>query len=503
MTSDPHPRHETGKPPSTPPPKLVPPDAAGNEKPAAFRKGPWLILGCGLLLIIIALLVLVLPLRQETPTTAERSSSLETRQNAPAPASPQNQGPVDPDTVREIDRLIGIWLQKQAEAEAANVAVWGGDTYSEAQARATECERLLGENQYLNARESCTAAIDRLDHLMASREPQLEEAVAAGQQALAQGNPQVAAEQFQKALAIDTTDDRAITGARRAAKLPEVLRFLQQGQALENAGDTEAALASYRQAVALDPEFLPAQQGLERVRASIAGQEFQKAMSKALQEMTAGRLSAARAALQKAEAIRPGDRAVRDLKQQLEETQLAGKLRALQQAEEQQEKSEHWREALTNCEQALALDPRAAFAVSCKERVGLRLNLDQRLKAILSKPERLFADGPLNEARQVLTQAKAVTPRGPALAAQIDQLSRLISEAEVEVEVVVRSDGLTDIVIYHVGRLGQFQEKHLILRTGNYTATGSRDGYRDVRKTFKVRPSSDKLVFNLRCEEPI
>ena len=104
MTSDPHPRHETGKPPSTPPPKLVPPDAAGNEKPAAFRKGPWLILGCGLLLIIIALLVLVLPLRQETPTTAERSSSLETRQNAPAPASPQNQGPVDPDNVREIDR---------------------------------------------------------------------------------------------------------------------------------------------------------------------------------------------------------------------------------------------------------------------------------------------------------------------------------------------------------------------------------------------------------------
>jgi hypothetical protein len=65
------------------------------------------------------------------------------------------------------------------------------------------------------------------------------------------------------------------------------------------------------------------------------------------------------------------------------------------------------------------------------------------------------------------------------------------------------SDGLTDVVIYHVGRLGLFQEKQLVLRTGNYTATGSRNGFRDVRQTLKVRPGSGKMVFTLRCEEPI
>jgi len=398
---------------------------------------------------------------------------------------------------------VEIWLQKQAEAEAANVTAWGGQAYGEAQALATECERRLQENQYLSARGSCTAAIDSLDHLMASRAARLEEAITAGQQALVQGNAEVAAEHFQKALTIDSTDDRAITGGHRAAQLPEVLRFMQEGQALENAGDTEAALQSYNQAVALDPEFPPARQRLEQLRASIAGQQFQKSMSKALQELAAGRLSAASSSLHKAEAIRPGDRAVRDLKRQLAEAQLAGKLRALQQAAEQHEKSEHWSEALASCEQALALDPLAAFAVSCKERTSLRIKLDQRLKAILSKPDRLFDDGPLNEARQRLNQAMAITPRGPVLSTQVDQLSRLISEAEAEVEVIIRSDGLTDIVVYHVGRLGRFQEKRLVLRTGNYTATGSREGFRDVRKTLKVRPSSDKRVFTLRCEEPI
>jgi len=133
----------------------------------------------------------------------------------------------------------------------------------------------------------------------------------------------------------------------------------------------------------------------------------------------------------------------------------------------------------------------------------MRLNLDSRLKSIFAKPERLFADGPLDEARKVLAQATVVTPGGPVLAAQIDQLDRLITEAEAEVEVMIRSDGLTDVVIYHVGRLGLFLEKRLVLRTGDYTATGSRKGFRDVRQTIKVRPSSGKTLFTLRCEEPI
>ncbi|MBW2690472.1 MAG: hypothetical protein JRC99_11140, partial [Deltaproteobacteria bacterium] len=95
------------------------------------------------------------------------------------------------------------------------------------------------------------------------------------------------------------------------------------------------------------------------------------------------------------------------------------------------------------------------------------------------------------------------TPRGPILTSQIGQLDRLITMAEAEIEVVILSDGLTDVVVYHVGRLGLFQEKNLVLRTGNYTATGSRNGFRDVRQTFKVRPGTGKMVFTLRCEEPI
>jgi hypothetical protein len=106
-------------------------------------------------------------------------------------------------------------------------------------------------------------------------------------------------------------------------------------------------------------------------------------------------------------------------------------------------------------------------------------------------------------ARQLLTFAISVEPRGARLAGQIERLGALIAEAEVDVEVVIKSDGLTEVSIYHVGRLGSFLEKRLVLRTGDYTATGSRHGYRDTRQIFKVRPGSGTLVFTLLCEEPI
>ena len=133
----------------------------------------------------------------------------------------------------------------------------------------------------------------------------------------------------------------------------------------------------------------------------------------------------------------------------------------------------------------------------------MRVELDNQFAAIFAKPERLFTDGPRKEARQTLRYASQFSPRGPILASQMDRLDVLVTEAEAEIEVVIMSDGLTDVVIYHVGRLGLFQEKQLVLRTGNYTATGSRNGFRDVRQTLKVRPGSGKMVFTLRCEEPI
>jgi hypothetical protein len=69
--------------------------------------------------------------------------------------------------------------------------------------------------------------------------------------------------------------------------------------------------------------------------------------------------------------------------------------------------------------------------------------------------------------------------------------------------VVLQSDGLTQVSIYHVGRLGQFTSQTLELRPGTYTVVGSRPGYRDVRQTLTVKPGSNQITLDIRCEEPV
>jgi tetratricopeptide (TPR) repeat protein len=486
MTDDPTPKQDNGEPPRRTP-TLIPPDATAGEEHKSSRT-PLLIAVGGLLLVIAALLVVLLPLMSENRAAPIAVQETDT----PKPqATIQEQAATNPEAPDQaataIEQLIGTWLRKQAEAEAENVSAWGGENYAAATARGKECSQLLQEKQYLPARDACNEAID----------------IAAGLLALEQGNPEPAVEYFQQALAIDADEERATAGLRRAEQLPGVLRFMQDGQTMETAGDPEGSLQAFSEAATLDPDYAPAQRAMARVKAAIAEKEFQQAMSRALQAMAEGKTTAARTALQKAETIKPGDRAVDDLKQQLLLNLRAGRLSALRQNAERMEREERWSDALKTCTEALSLDSNAAFASSCKERAKLRVELDNQFAAIFAKPERLFTDGPRKEARQTLRYASQFSPRGPILTSQMDRLDVLVTEAEAEIEVVIISDGLTDVVIYHVGRLGLFQKKQLVLRTGNYTATGSRNGFRDVRQTLKVRPGSGKMVFTLRCEEPI
>jgi hypothetical protein len=62
---------------------------------------------------------------------------------------------------------------------------------------------------------------------------------------------------------------------------------------------------------------------------------------------------------------------------------------------------------------------------------------------------------------------------------------------------------MTEVTLFRVGVLGSFTATEVDLRPGNYTAVGSRDGYRDVRRTFTVLPGRELEPISVICEEPI
>ncbi len=65
------------------------------------------------------------------------------------------------------------------------------------------------------------------------------------------------------------------------------------------------------------------------------------------------------------------------------------------------------------------------------------------------------------------------------------------------------SDGLTDVSVLRVGRLGVFKEKTLQLRPGSYVVVGTRKGYRDTRVILEVAAGRPAEPVRVRCEETL
>ena len=66
---------------------------------------------------------------------------------------------------------------------------------------------------------------------------------------------------------------------------------------------------------------------------------------------------------------------------------------------------------------------------------------------------------------------------------------------------VLMSDSVTEVSIYHVGKLGTFERHELNLRPGRYTLLGSSDGCRDVRMPILVAPALRPV--SVSCQERI
>jgi hypothetical protein len=230
---------------------------------------------------------------------------------------------------------------------------------------------------------------------------------------------------------------------------------------------------------------------------------FHEAMTTGLAALQAGELSAATPAFERALTLRPGSAEATEGLQRVEtERQLLAIADHRERAVTHEER-ELWSEATAEYAAVLKLDPTIRFAQEGHERASARAALDLRLAGHLDHPDRLATDEVLEDARAVLGEAGAIQAPGPRLTGQIERLGELVRIAETPIRATLYSDGKTEVLVFRVGRLGRFERHDLDLRPGRYTVVGSRDGYRDVRRTLEVESGKPTITMTVRCEEKL
>jgi tetratricopeptide (TPR) repeat protein len=324
-----------------------------------------------------------------------------------------------------------------------------------------------------------------------------------GRAAIEAGDKDTAIERFELALAVDANNADAQAGLDRALKLDQVLELMRTAAAHEVLSEWSDAASVYRAVLELDPQWGPAGEGLGRVQATTAGNEYDSHMSTGYTALADERYEQARRAFQQALRMRPGDvDASAGLAQVESENQLA-EILALREEGRRLEDGEQWDAAAARYEQILSLDATLQEAKQAVARARQRAELNQRLDYENTNPDRLNDDANWKAANQLLDYARAIDPSGPVLASQINRLAKTLELAQIPLPVRFESDNLTEVVVYKVGKLGTFVNRTLDLKPGAYVAVGTRAGYRDVRRNFRVVPDGAMSPVVVRCEEPI
>ena len=503
-----------------------PVEPAGSERQHREGMPAWVLPALGGLLLLALLVIFWLPERVADPaaepapgepvsTAAGAAEPASPGQASPGQAStPAAKTPTGPDTSpwsdaqlgklrKEAQDVLAELLEVQFELEERGVKLWAPERFAAVAQLAASGDELYRNREYVEAKSRYEEGLQALQTLRQELPRELARQLARAAEALEAGDTAAATEALDFAAAIDPESAELAGLRKRVAALPQLLPLLDQAAAAEQAGELAQAIALLEQAVALDPQHRGSAQSLQRLRVAYQQQRFNQAMSEGYAALDGQRFEAARQAFGRAAKLEPGSSEAASALQEVATAATAHRLASLKNSGLADERAERWQAAVEAYEQAQKIDANVLFAAEGLARSRDRARLDKQFRTAIEQPERL-ADAKVAAATELLLQqAQKITPRGPVLAQQLETLQRLLQAANTPVAVTLRSDAQTEVVVYKVARLGQFDQRVLDLRPGKYTAVGSRLGYRDVRVEFSVEAGGSPPPVTIICTESI
>ena len=464
------------------------------------------------LLVLISMLVGVVFVLPKTVSTDDKNTTLEETPTTTMdidsetvveekPTLPERDGRVVARSETEV--VLGRLLSMMNTLERRAVQRWGGVRFRQAQDLYEQGDAAYLARDYASASEKYLETIEVVEPLLDEVDQVFASTLSEAQAALDAANTLDAIRLFELAVAISPGHAAAQAGFIRAKNLDDVLALTERGTTFERDLELAAAQQSFEQAVELDPEWEPAQAGLQRVNAAINQMEFDARMTEGLFAIADGHYDAARAAFRMAKALKPASREPADGLLQVEQEVRLNQISLYEQQAQRQEGEEVWLLAAATYEKLLEIDDNLDFAQQGLQRARQMSGVHKQLDEFILKPDSLSSPSTMQKATMMVVEVTRMSDVGPRLSEKRDEVTRLLKRAATPLQVQLVSDNATDVSIYKVGKLGSFETHELTLRPGTYVAVGSRPGFRDVRLEFLVGPEQEAKPIVIRCEEAI
>jgi len=328
----------------------------------------------------------------------------------------------------EAQQGLAKVLTTMDQLSARQPQSWDAAGWAAAQTQLADGERAYREERYPAAIRLYRETGRQLATLEAALPGLIASRLRAAQHAFDTGNAPAAVAGFKQVLAVDPDSTEARTGLQRAGTYDQVQALLGEAAGYERMEDPAKARAAFEAALALGPATTAASEGLARLTESDSAEAYENAMSTGYAALAEGRFDEAKVSFARALKLNPTETARGALAQSVERG-TAAKIAAALALAERSEAAERWADAARAYSSALALDKGLGDLSPKLERARSRAALQQRLAEAI-KAAGSGAD--LDSAAAVLEDARRIPNPGPRHRAQMKQLTAAIAAAKAK-----------------------------------------------------------------------
>ncbi len=479
--------------------------------------GSWIALASGA--VLLGLVVFVLPQfapKPQIPSSSDASTAVSAAPAASMSSAARSQESVSERSPfaeaqlakvrRSAQEVLQSLLETQSRLESRGVDQWAEDGFTAASAIAVEGDALYRAQKFDEAEALYQQALDALNALEASLSDEIDSRLALLLEAIESGD-EATADAIAPLLQQMAPDSDAVFDAvERVPLMPEITNLETSAKASFEQGGFSDAVSQIAEALRVDPAHQRLADVLRQYTVALTNQRFEDAMTQGFALLSASDFASARTSFQSARRILPAADGPSAALAQLEEAETLSRLNALLGRAADLSAQEQWAEVVAVLEKALAIDASLVEASDGLEKARPLAELFAKLDTIVEKQARLVDPVVLSEAQLSLSEAEtalATNPQAsPLLEERVIAVRSAVATASTPLPVLITSDGLTEITIKRVARLGAVSSRTVSLRPGQYQLLGSRDGYRDVLITANISATSDNRI-DLRCEEAI
>ena len=476
----------------------------------------WVALAIGV--ILLGFVVFILPQLAPTPdnqssagpsTIAEEgqtaSTSLSGSQENASERSPFAEAQLAK-VRRSAQEVLQSLLETQSRLESRGVDQWAPNDFVAASAIALEGDALYRAQDFDEAESLYQQALDSLNGLEARLNDEINSRLALLIYAIESGNEATAGSLAPLLQQMAPDSDAVFDAVERVPLMPAITELETAAKASFEQGRLSTAVSQIDEALGLDPAHQRLAKVARQYESALTQQRFEDAMTKGFELLSDNDFAGARASFQSARNILPATDGPKAALAQVEEAETLSRLNDLLAQAADLAAKEQWAEIVEVLEAALAIDDSLVEASDGLDQARPLAELFAKLDTVIKKQARLVDPVVLSEAQLSLSEAEAAlaanAQTSPVLKDKIAAVRSAVATASTPLPVVITSDGLTEITIKRVARLGTVSSRNVSLRPGQYQFLGSRDGYRDVLVTANINATSDNRI-DVRCEEAI